>query len=155
MFADVTPIPQDDGPHPLAQIAYSDNYREAMSYLRALMAGEGEKSERALLLTADMIALNPAHYTVWLLPAYIGVRANRRAYRASILFALNSDLAEELEFIDIIAEDNPKNYQVFHYRQRIVEAMAKRGTSDFNRELKFTEELILADNKNYHVWSYR
>jgi len=65
MFADVTPIPQDDGPHPLAQIAYSDDYREAMSYLRALMVGEGEKSERALYLTADMIALNPAHYTVW------------------------------------------------------------------------------------------
>jgi hypothetical protein len=33
--------------------------------------------------------------------------------------------------------------------------MAKLGTADFERELKFTEELILADNKNYHVWSYR
>jgi protein farnesyltransferase/geranylgeranyltransferase type-1 subunit alpha len=65
MFADVTPIPQDDGPYPLAQIAYTDHYREGMSYLRALMAGDGEKSERALGLTADMIALNPAHYTVW------------------------------------------------------------------------------------------
>lgn len=83
------------------------------------------------------------------------MRADRRSYRADILFALNSDLAEELVFIDIIAEDNPKNYQVFHHRQRIVEAMAKRGISDFNRELKFTEDLILADNKNYHVWSYR
>jgi len=119
------------------------------------MVGEGEKSERALLLTADMIALNPAHYTIWWLPAFTRVKADRRAYRANILFALNSDLAEELIFIDIIAEDNPKNYQVYHHRQRIVEAMAKRGTARLDRELKFTEELILADNKNYHAWSYR
>jgi protein farnesyltransferase/geranylgeranyltransferase type-1 subunit alpha len=36
-----------------------------MSYLRALMVGEGEMSERALELTGDIIAMNPAHYTVW------------------------------------------------------------------------------------------
>lgn len=64
-FSDVVPIPQDDGPHPLAQIAYSDHYAEAMSYLRALMVGTGEMSERALLLTGDIIAMNPAHYTIW------------------------------------------------------------------------------------------
>ena len=68
---------------------------------------------------------------------------------------MNADLTDELEFIDIIAEDNPKNYQVFHHRQRIIEAMAKLGTADFERELQFTQELILADSKNYHVWSYR
>jgi protein farnesyltransferase/geranylgeranyltransferase type-1 subunit alpha len=64
-FAGITPIPQDDGPHPLAQIAYSDHYAEAMSYLRALMVGDGEMSERALELTGDIIAMNPAHYTIW------------------------------------------------------------------------------------------
>ena len=36
-----------------------------MSYLRALMVGQGEMSERALLLTGDIIAMNPAHYTIW------------------------------------------------------------------------------------------
>jgi hypothetical protein len=36
-----------------------------MSYLRALMVGEGEMSERALALTGDIIAMNPAHYTIW------------------------------------------------------------------------------------------
>lgn len=71
-FIEVTPIPQDDGPHPLAQIAYSEHYAEAMSYLRALMVGEGEMSERALILTGDIIAMNPAHYTVWYGPAFRG-----------------------------------------------------------------------------------
>lgn len=67
-FNDVVPIPQDDGPHPLAQIAYSELYAEVMSYLRALMVGNGEMSERALSLTGDIIAMNPAHYTIWYLP---------------------------------------------------------------------------------------
>ena len=71
-FIGVTPIPQDDGPHPLAQIAYSEHYAEAMSYLRALMLGEGEMSERALILTGDIIAMNPAHYTVWYGPILSG-----------------------------------------------------------------------------------
>ena len=66
--SDIVPIPQDDGPHPLAQIAYSDHYAQAMSYLRALMVGTGEMSERALLLTGDIIAMNPAHYTIWYTP---------------------------------------------------------------------------------------
>lgn len=64
-WEDVVPIPQDDGgPNPLAAIAYTDEYSEAMSYLRAIMA-ENENSERALKLTEHIISMNPAHYTVW------------------------------------------------------------------------------------------
>ena len=29
------------------------------------MVGDGEMSPRALLITGDIIAMNPAHYTVW------------------------------------------------------------------------------------------
>lgn len=64
-WEDVIPIPQDDGgPNPLAAIAYTEDYSEAMSYLRAVMA-ENEKSDRVLELTEDIIKMNPAHYTVW------------------------------------------------------------------------------------------
>jgi protein farnesyltransferase/geranylgeranyltransferase type-1 subunit alpha len=67
-WADVTPIPLDDGSNsgamPLATIAYPDEYLEATSYLRAVMAAN-EMSERALKLTEDVISMNPAHYTVW------------------------------------------------------------------------------------------
>lgn len=64
-WEDIEPIPQDEGgPHPLAQIAYSDEYSEAMSYLRAVMA-KNEMSERVLALTEHIITMNPAHYTVW------------------------------------------------------------------------------------------
>jgi len=64
-WADVEPLPQDDGgPNALATIAYSEEYRETMEYLRAVMAAN-EMSQRVLDLTAHIIGLNPAHYTVW------------------------------------------------------------------------------------------
>ena len=64
-WADIVPIPQDDGgPNPLAAIAYTEDYSEAMSYLRAVMA-KNEHSERVLSLTEDVIGMNAAHYTVW------------------------------------------------------------------------------------------
>lgn len=64
-WEDIIPIPQDDGgANPLAAIAYTEDYSEAMSYLRAVMA-QDEKSDRVLSLTEDIIKMNPAHYTVW------------------------------------------------------------------------------------------
>lgn len=64
-WSDIEPIPQDDGgPNPLAAIAYTEEYSEAMSYLRAVMA-KNEYSERVLELTEDVIDMNPAHYTIW------------------------------------------------------------------------------------------
>lgn len=67
-WSDISPIALDDGSStgatPLAAIAYQPAYLEATSYLRAVMAAE-EMSERALALTEDVIAINPAHYTVW------------------------------------------------------------------------------------------
>ena len=64
-WRDVDPLPQDEGgPNPLAAIAYTEEYSEAMSYLRAVMA-RNEISDRVLNLTEDIISMNPAHYTVW------------------------------------------------------------------------------------------
>jgi protein farnesyltransferase/geranylgeranyltransferase type-1 subunit alpha len=64
-WADIEPLPQDDGGlHPLAAIAYTEEYSEAMGYLRAVMA-KNEFSERVLSLTEHIISMNPAHYTVW------------------------------------------------------------------------------------------
>jgi protein farnesyltransferase/geranylgeranyltransferase type-1 subunit alpha len=64
-WADIEPLPQDDGGlHPLAAIAYTEEYSEAMGYLRAVMA-KNEYSDRVLGLTEHIISMNPAHYTVW------------------------------------------------------------------------------------------
>lgn len=64
-WADIEPLAQDDGGlHPLAAIAYTEEYSQAMGYLRAVMA-KNEFSERVLGLTEHIISMNPAHYTVW------------------------------------------------------------------------------------------
>ena len=62
-LADVVPVPQDDGPSPVVPIAYRDDFREVMEYFRALYF-TGERSPRALRLTAEAIELNPGNYTV-------------------------------------------------------------------------------------------
>ena len=60
-----------------------------------------ERSERALLVTTEVIHLNPANYTTWY-------------YRRLILVDLQKDLNEELEFTAEVAEDHPKNYQIWY-----------------------------------------
>ncbi|KAL8868150.1 MAG: hypothetical protein Q9174_005180, partial [Haloplaca sp. 1 TL-2023] len=106
-WEDIAPIPQNDGgPNPLAAIAYTEEYSEAMGYLRAVMAAN-EKSERVLELTEHIISMNPAHYTVWL-------------YRANTLFDLQKqnqsnleeDILEELKWLDGVSLKHLKNYQI-------------------------------------------
>ena len=136
-WADVTPLPTDEGgPNPLAAIAYSEEYEETMAYLRAVMAAT-EYSPRVLALTEELIDMNPAHYTVWL-------------YRAHCLFALNSDLKQELEWLNETALEHQKNYQIWHHRMLIVDKL-----DDCTGEGAFVERMFEKDAKNYHVWSYR
>ncbi|QIX00030.1 hypothetical protein AMS68_005547 [Peltaster fructicola] len=136
-WADVTPLPTDDGgPHPLAAIAYSEEYEEVSSYLRAIMAAN-EFSPRVLDLTDDLIELNTAHYTAWL-------------YRAQCLFALNSDLKAEIQWLNETALAHQKNYQIWHHRNLIVDKL-----DSCDGETAFVEQMFELDAKNYHVWSYR
>ena len=88
-----------------------------MDYFRAATR-TNEKSARVLSLIQDIIDMNPAHYTVWYV---IGTRVDLtsqtqflcRNYRQQVLFALNSNLEEELNYIDEIILDQAKNYQVW------------------------------------------
>ncbi|KAK4692625.1 protein farnesyltransferase/geranylgeranyltransferase type-1 subunit alpha, partial [Lecanoromycetidae sp. Uapishka_2] len=137
-WEDIIPIPQDDGcSNPLAAIAYTEEYSEAMSYLRAVMAKD-EKSDRVLPLTEDIIRMNPAHYTVWL-------------YRADILFALQKPLLEELKWLNTISLIHIKSFQIWHHRQVIMSHIPTLPPT----ETAFLARILTKDAKNYHVWSYR
>ncbi|ODV92818.1 hypothetical protein CANCADRAFT_21957 [Tortispora caseinolytica NRRL Y-17796] len=139
-YTDVVPVPQDDGPDPLCAIIYNDDYKETSGLLRALMKS-GEASDRALAITSAVIALNPAHYTVW-------------AYRIDILPKTSQTVEGELAWLESVAEAHPKNYQILQYRSNLLTRMVE-GTPNINAECIFVERMLLADSKNYHVWSYR
>ncbi|CAA0811312.1 Protein farnesyltransferase/geranylgeranyltransferase type-1 subunit alpha [Striga hermonthica] len=137
-WADIVPVPQDDGLNPVVPIAYTDKFSETMDYFRAVYLAD-ERSPRALELTKEGILLNSGNYTVW-------------QFRRLILEACNTDLHEELHFVEGIARDNSKNYQVWHHRRWVAE---KLGTCTAGKELEFTREILFKDAKNYHAWSHR
>ena len=114
-WADITPIPLNDAPNlpgiSLAAIHYPEHYAEAMSYLRAVMAAN-EVSERALALTEDIIASNPAHYTVWLYRMKIVTELDVRNGGKEV--GLEERLRSELDWVERQAETTLKNYQIWY-----------------------------------------
>ncbi|KAG8960757.1 CAAX geranylgeranyltransferase alpha subunit [Tulasnella sp. 408] len=102
-WEDVTPIAQAEEGKVLAPIFYSQEYKEAMDYFRAILQKE-EYSERVLSLTEHIIRMNPAHYSVW-------------QYRYRTLLKINAPLDKELELMNSMMAQNLKTYQIWHHRR--------------------------------------
>lgn len=119
-----------------------------MAYLRAVMQAK-EYSPRCLRLTEYIIGMNPAHYTVWL-------------YRAANVFALKLPIPDEMAWLNRVALENLKNYQIWHHRHLLVENYFPAIAADpaaieafATQERLFLQKILAEDTKNYHVWSYR
>lgn len=147
-YEDVEPLPIASGlPDELCEIMYTDEYKELLGIARTLME-QGEMSERALDLTTKVIDLAPAFYTIWnyrfdiLMFLVDGMTAGQKAQR----------LNKELDWVDEFTLNNPKNYQLWSYKQTI---LASHPAPVFKRELPVLKFMIDDDTKNYHVWSFR
>lgn len=129
----------------LCQILYSDDYKSTMATLREFLE-QKIYTEEALLLTEKALELLASHYTTW-------------QYRYTIIQHLQKDLFEELDWCELVALDNEKNYQIWNYRQRIIEdILANPETAsrfDHKREFPILRMMLQQDSKNHHVWSYR
>ncbi|KAF7344501.1 hypothetical protein MSAN_01932000 [Mycena sanguinolenta] len=135
-WADVVPIPQYEKANPLAPILYSEEYKDATDYLRAVVKS-GEKSERVLQLTEHVIRLNPAHYSAW-------------QYRYETVVAIQWPLETEIALMDELADKYLKTYQVWHHR-RLILTLSKEA----REELAFVAKILQQDEKNYHTWAHR
>lgn len=142
-YEDVPPLPLDTGfKDELCRMMYTDEYRIVVGTARALMERR-EYSERAKEITGRVIDLAPAYYTAW-------------NYRFDILMHLANGngemLNQELEWVDEVTLNNPKNYQIWSYKEAILK---NHPSPSFKRELPILQLMLDDDTKNYHVWSFR
>ncbi|KAJ7640833.1 hypothetical protein DFH06DRAFT_623398 [Mycena polygramma] len=135
-WSDVVPVQQYEKANPLAPILYSEEYKDATDYLRAVVKA-GEKSERVLQLTEHVIRLNPAHYSAW-------------QYRYETVLAIDWPLDVEMKLMDELADKYLKTYQVWHHRRLI---LVRADTA--RAELHFVARILQQDEKNYHTWAHR
>lgn len=147
VWDDVTPVPQDDGPAPLCPILYAPNYSQAMDLLRALLPKD-ELSPRTLALTQHLSNLCPSSYTVWFYRARILINGPEDGPNG--LGNKKQRLENELIYLNDLAKNNMKNYQVWQHRKLIVTALG-----DPSNELEFAARVLQEDSKNYNTWVYR
>ncbi|NWU71219.1 FNTA geranylgeranyltransferase, partial [Pterocles burchelli] len=126
-WADIEPVPQNDGPNAVVQIIYGErcNGNKRSSVFSSVKFG------KALLQCLNACLLY-------------------RHFRRVLLQPLGKDLHEELKYITTIIEDQPKNYQVWHHRRVLVEWL-----QDSSQELEFIADILSQDAKNYHEWQHR
>lgn len=137
-YDDIKPLELNEEEPQLCKILYDDEYKEIMGLNLALLK-KLEYSERALYMNSLGIRLLASHYTLW-------------CYRYNLIKNLKKDLYQELDWCEEIALDNEKNYQIWNYRQRVIELIPNY---DAHREFPLLESMLDLDSKNHHVWSYR
>jgi protein farnesyltransferase/geranylgeranyltransferase type-1 subunit alpha len=71
-------------------------------------------------------------------------------------------IPDEITWLNQVALDHLKNYQIWHHRQLLIDQNYPQVESDeaevknlVRSETEFLTTMLAEDTKNYHVWSYR
>lgn len=183
VFADITPIPQDDGPPAetaaVGRIDYAPDFVVAYDMFRAILRRD-ERSHRALQLTELCLQLNPANYTVWHFRRQCWLEHPEQLWPGPPP-GVDYDL-QQLAGHHKVGGDNPKNYQIWYHRRALLEVLCtlvtERAAKEislsslsspptttlspsfvmqayYQKELDYSQTVIQADSKNYHAWSHR
>ena len=150
VFADIEPIPQDDGPHPVCAIDYPLAYVEAMGYLRAIMRADehsGTSLQSFRFLQSPFASHELLGWPHILLPICLLDRA----------FKLTS----------ICLRFNPANYTNWHFRRQILASLSTAPEESrvlnltfydlekIENDLDFTAQIGGNNPKNYQIWYHR
>ncbi|KAG0670355.1 CAAX geranylgeranyltransferase alpha subunit [Maudiozyma exigua] len=155
-YKDVEPLPltQDvTNEEELCRIMYCDEYKQVMALMRRMISKD-ELSVRALRLNSRAIELSPAFYTAWnyrfrIIEHLLKEETQLQGEGHDASYMLN----KELDWLDEFTLNNPKNYQIWSYRQALLTQLYPHAT--FSREHPIMDLMLDDDSKNYHVWSYR
>nr|CAG8485987.1 5432_t:CDS:2 [Entrophospora candida] len=141
-WKDVVPIPQDDGPNPLAPINYDPEYSRIMDYFRAISRKE-EYSERALNnlyeeleYVKNQILENPKNYQLW--------------HHRHVIVEKLEDHSSEISFIEDVLRDDAKNYHAWTYRQWVIKSF-----NLWDEEFLYLDTLLDDDIRNNSAWNQR
>jgi protein farnesyltransferase/geranylgeranyltransferase type-1 subunit alpha len=114
---------------------------------------DGEVSERMLRLTEEIILrINSADYSAWAWRWTCFLALFEEAKRQGNTQRQSELVLFEKQMMKTVVTGNPKNYQVWNYRRKMVEL---QGAACVKEEMEFTRGCLEFDAKNYHVWAHR
>jgi protein farnesyltransferase/geranylgeranyltransferase type-1 subunit alpha len=129
----LVPLPQSaDDPF---YVLYTPEYETVFGRFNFLWQ-QNELSDRALALCNIVIANFPKHFTAW-------------QYKISLVEALGYDPDFELMQLDAAIAADQKSYQVWHFREWIVDRLPT-----FRDESEILDRVLGRDSKNVHAWNY-
>ena len=113
----------------------------------------GEVSERMLRLTEEIILkVNSADYSAWSWRWRCFLVLFEKASREGTTRRQSEMILFEKQMMKNVVTGNPKNYQVWNYRRKMV---ALQGAACVKEEMEFARGCLEFDAKNYHVWAHR
>lgn len=137
-FKDIEEIDPSDK-YNILHIDSSDYHQKLNSIFRSILE-KNEISERVFLLTKLIIEASSTNYMGW----YI------RRKCLDVLQLSNEDNKNELDWMNEVTLQNPKNYQLWNHRKIVVDRL-----SSYSNEIDIINKIFDEESKNYHAWCHR